>query len=566
MESSRTRNSILDWLLAATLAFAAISSVAGIDVDLGAVTVRSHSALRVLIVFAILLAIRIRTGIEEWPSWLFRITMLTAIALSVGSWFRFLLTIIGGADSYGYVSASDLIRSGRLIDPQPIAALLSAPNAMAIASPLGWAPAPDAAGIVPAYPIGLPALMATLSVVGGTGAAFFVAPAAGLITLLLVYRVAREWYDAETGLFAVALVAWNPLLIAYAKQPMSDVPAAMWILLALFLALRSTNAGAFGAGLAAGAAVITKPALLPAVIVVVLAAIRLKADTTRHDPVVSGFSRIDVRRLALTGASLGVVLLVQLALQTYLFGSPFATGYGNTAALFSFEHFTTNLRIFATHGWTVTGPLWILGLILGLIAARPEPRSKPALIFAAAAVPYLFYLPFDHWETLRYLLPGIVPLTVVAADGLIHLARWPRHRIATTTIACAFIAFNIGLSERLLRKSSVWDVATLEERYPLAGQWFNVNTPPNSVALANQHSGSLRWYGNRDTLRWDFLEPDALAPTIRELEDHGRVVYVVLEGAEVEMFESRFARVIDQLQVDHVGRVRNVHFRRLTRK
>ena len=33
MESSRTRNSILDWLIAATLAFAAISGLAGIDVE-----------------------------------------------------------------------------------------------------------------------------------------------------------------------------------------------------------------------------------------------------------------------------------------------------------------------------------------------------------------------------------------------------------------------------------------------------------------------------------------------------------------------------------------------------
>jgi hypothetical protein len=31
----------------------------------------------------------------------------------------------------------------------------------------------------------------------------------------------------------------------------------------------------------------------------------------------------------------------------------------------------------------------------------------------------------------------------------------------------------------------------------------------------------------------------------------------------VAMFDRRFAAVIDQLQVDHVGRVRNVSFRRL---
>ena len=38
-----------------------------------------------------------------------RIVMLTAICGSVGTWFRFLLSTIGGADSYGYVSASRMI-------------------------------------------------------------------------------------------------------------------------------------------------------------------------------------------------------------------------------------------------------------------------------------------------------------------------------------------------------------------------------------------------------------------------------------------------------------------------
>jgi hypothetical protein len=131
-------------------------------------------------------------------------------------------------------------------------------------------------------------------------------------------------------------------------------------------------------------------------------------------------------------------------------------------------------------------------------------------------------------------------------------------------VAVAFVAAIALRSEALLRQSSVWDIQSVEARYPLAGQWLNVNTPPQSVALANQHSGSLRWYGNRPTLRWDLLAPEALAPMVRELEAKGATVYVALEGDEVAMFDSRFAGVIDELRVDYVGRVRNVHFRRLS--
>jgi hypothetical protein len=207
--------------------------------------------------------------------------------------------------------------------------------------------------------------------------------------------------------------------------------------------------------------------------------------------------------------------------------------------------------------------LWLPGLIIGIFAAKPEPRSKPLLLFAAVVLPHLFYLPFDHWETLRFLLPGIVPLTIVSADGLMHLAKFWRMPVVTAALVTLMLALIVLQSESLLRKSSTWDIASLEARYPLAGEWINVNTPPTSVVLANPHSGSLRWYGKRPTLRWDFIDPDQLATTVSELQSHGATVFVALEGDEVKMFDDRFAAVIDQLQVDHDGRVRNVSFLRV---
>ena len=539
---------LLDWAIAAALALTVLVFLVGVDIRIAGVTVRSHSAVRVLAGAAALVLVRWRFGIASYPKWIMRLAMLTAICGSVEAWFRFLLASVGGADSYGYASSSLVIASGRLIDAAPIAEWISAANRLAIASPLGWTPAPGGSGIAPTFPIGTSLVMALFTLVGGADAVFFVAPVTGLVTLWLVYRLAREWHDAESALFATALVAWNPLVVGYAKQPMSDMPATMWVMLALLLAVRSSRASAFGAGLAAGAAVITRPALLVAAAVIPLAAHR--GDTARQ-------------RFAIASAGLALMLLVLMAIQHQLFGSSFATGYGRGAALFSWSHVATNLGIFTRHGWEVLGPLFIPGLIIGIFAARPESRNKPLAIFAAVTVPYLFYLPFDHWETVRFLLPGLVPLTIVAADGLIHIARLPRKPAVTAAVVIAFLAIVAGRSEILLRASSVWDVASLESRYPLAGEWINVNTPQASVVMANQHSGSLRWYAKRQTIRWDFIEPDQLVTTVRELQAHGATVYVALEGDEVAMFDRRFAGVIDQLQVDHVGRVRNVSFRRL---
>lgn len=541
----------LDWLLAASIAVTALVAVAGIDFHVAGVTVRSHSWMRVLAGAIALCLVRYKVGIDAYAPWLMRLTLLTAICGSIATWFRFLLATIGGADSYGYVSASRLIASGHLVQPAPIAQWLSAANRLAIASPLGWAPAPDGSGIVPTYPIGVSTLMALFSMIGGSSAVFLVSPVAAAITLFLVYRLAREWFDAETALFAAAIVAWNPVFITYAKQPMSDMAATMWVTMALVLAVRSSNASAFVAGLAGGAAVITRPALLIAAAFIPLAAYRGERARSRFM-----FSAL--------GLAIGV--LIQMAIQQRLYGSPFASGYGTAGDVLSTAHVKQNAGIFLRHGWDVVGPLWLPGLIIGLFASRPEPRGKPAIIFGAVTLPYLFWLPFDHWETLRFLLPGLVPLTVLIATGLIHIARVPRNHAVAAGMAAIFMGIIVVQSEDLLRKSSVWDIASIEARYPLAGEWINVNTPMTSVVMANQHSGSLRWYGKRETIRWDFIDPNQLATTVGELQSHGATVYVALEGDETAMFDQRFGSVINQLQVDHVGSIRNVKFLRLLSK
>lgn len=541
-------NGIVDWLLAASLATAVVVGTVGIDLHLGGISLRSHSAIRVLILSVVLLAIRWRLGIGPMPAWLMRVAVLTAICGSVATWLRFLLTTIGGADSYGYVSASHLIASGRLIDPASIADWLSAPNRLAIASPLGWAPAVDGSGIVPTYPLGLPFVMALVSGIAGPSAVFFVAPVLAIVTLVLVYRVGRDWFDAEIALLAVAVLGWNPVFVAYAKQPMSDVPASAWLMAAMLLALRTSLGSGYFAGLCAGAAVITRPVLLIAAAFVTLTANR---------------GALPQRRVLVAAAGLFVGVAIQMALQNRLFGSPFQTGYGDSGALFSLAYVPTNWGIFVRHGWSALGLFWVAALLAGARITPVELRWRIFTVAVAIISPYLFYLPFDHWETLRFILPALVPLSVMVAAGVFHVARLVPNAAAAAVIVVVFVAPLVGRSEMLLRQSSAWEIATLEARYPLAGDWINVNTPATSVVLANQHSGSLRWYGKRQTLRWDFIAPESLVTTVRELESHGATTYVALEGDEVAMFDQRFKDVIGELQVDHVGSIRNVSFRRL---
>lgn len=536
---------------------AGIVAAVGVDFEVGGLPMRSHSPWRVLAGAAVLLWLRLRLGVESFPAWLTRIVLLTLIAGSVGSWFRFLLTTAGGADSYGYVSASQLLRSGHLVAPAPIAEWLSAENRLRLASPLGWAPAAGGNGIVPTYPLGLPIVMAVFSAVAGSQAVYFVAPVLALVTLFLVYRVGCQWFDREIALVAVALTAWNPVFLTYAKQPMSDGPAAFWIMLAIALALRASPASALGAGLAAGAAVMTRPVLLIAAAMVPVIAVGI--PRLRAGAIGRAIGSVWV------GAAAGLVAMlgIQMFLQNVLYGSPFASGYGSTESLFSVTYLTANLGIYGRQIWFALGALWLAGLALGVQVTPPPLRWRLFAVAGAVVAPYLVYLPFDHWETLRFLLPGLVPLTLIVAAGAMRLARIAPNPWTIAVFIVVLLAGYTARSEILLRRSSVWQIQALEARYPLAAEWVNVNTPPGSVVLANQHSGSMRWYSDRQTLRWDLIEPERLVTTVNELAARGAGVYVALEGREVEMFDQRFAAVIDRLRVDHVGRVRNVEFRRL---
>lgn len=268
------------------------------------------------------------------------------------------------------------------------------------------------------------------------------------------------------------------------------------------------------------------------------------------------------RRLHAAGG-LAIPVAIQLALQAYLFGNPFATGYGAAESLFSVDYVATNLAIYSRHTWVALSGMWVTAVVVGIIVAPQHVKWPLMAIFSTVALPYVFYLPFDHWETLRFLLPALVPLSILGGAGLVRIASAISWQPA---VAALLILLSAGLVVRnatFLRDESVWNIQDMEERYPLAGQWLDVNTPPSSVALANQHSGSLRWYGKRQTLRWDVIAPEQLEQTVRDLESHGASAYAVLEGTEVEMFDQRFAGVLDRLAIDHVGRIRNVQFRRL---
>jgi hypothetical protein len=79
-----------------------------------------------------------------------------------------------------------------------------------------------------------------------------------------------------------------------------------------------------------------------------------------------------------------------------------------------------------------------------------------------------------------------------------------------------------------------------------------------TLVLAGQHSGSLRHYARRTTLRWDVIAPQDLAPVVREARRRGHAVYAALDADETSPFHERFTAVSASVTLLPGAQVRDV--------
>jgi hypothetical protein len=485
--------------------------------------------------------------ISEISNNLARVVAGALLVAGMLAWTAYLSPYVGGSDSYGYVSASERLRAGTLVQREPLADVLP-PDIAISATPLAYVPAPHVSNATsPSYPLGLPAQMALASVTFGPRAVFFVSIVMGVVLVATCYALAfRVTRDHTTSLAACAAIAVHPVVFAYAIQPMSDVPATAWYLLAGALLMREHVAFAPLAGFAGCAALLTRPALAPGVLALALV------------PAVAGG-----HRLARAAAFLAVVAIgaaFQAWVQSQLYGSPFANGYGSTAELFSLRFLSPNVRSY-TYWIVVThGIVWMLGAAFGIYITRD--RSLRALLGAsaiAAVVPYVVYRTYDHWETMRFILPFLVVMTMLAVVGIFRmlepLARYRVH----TWVALALVVYMLSTWARLLDREGVLALARQEDRYALAGDLIARVTPDDAVVLASLHSGSLRYYANRQTIDWAKLHPDQFDTAVDALRMNGYRVFLMFDGQEERLlFEKQHGTVIDRERWLPAGQRRNI--------
>jgi hypothetical protein len=219
----------------------------------------------------------------------------------------------------------------------------------------------------------------------------------------------------------------------------------------------------------------------------------------------------------------------------------------------------SNFGKWLTYSHTVL--IWLLWPASLVILRRSRWAWQLSCVAAAAALPYLFYLVFDDWESSRFLLPTILLVLILAAralgEGLTRLKPLPGGALLLLiALTCA------AASHQFLREEGVYRLADLEAKYALAGEWIEGHTPERAVVFAGLHSGSIRLYGHRQTIRWDQIPSDRMSATLRSLQAAGYDLYLALDvGSEPPLFDTRF-REDATVRIEQIGRVRVVNFYR----
>jgi hypothetical protein len=283
-------------------------------------------------------------------------------------------------------------------------------------------------------------------------------------------------------------------------------------------------------------AILTRPNLVPLAAVIGCFELWNVARASTDD------RRAAIRRLAffVGGAVPGCFAVA--AINWHLYGSPLESGYWDAGQLYGWAHVLPNLDRYPR--WLIQGRSAYLFLAL---AALWLARGRQVYLLLAFSVvvflSYLFYVPWgrQEWGYLRFVLPAFPALTVLTVAVVRELTRRiPANDAASAAVTAALFAALAAWQGNEAVRLGAFATKPAERRYVDVGRYVAAALPQNAVFISGAESGSLRYYSNRLTLRFDLLDEHWLDRAVHTLRERGYRPYFVLEEAEEVPFRDHF--------------------------
>jgi hypothetical protein len=553
-------------LLAAALVVSAWTAVAvlsgGIDLHLFGFAIRSRGAFRPAVsALALLSAVAWRYRTELGSA----ARDLPASAAAIAPWIAGVLALVtvtnairygsfvaAGSDSYGYVSQAYGWALGELPRPYAIPLFLPFESGDRIQTPLGHRVGVAPHTMVPTYSPGLPFLMALGILIAGPLGPYLIVPLSAGLFVWATYALARQIAGAVAGAAAALIAATSPVMLFMSLWVMSDVPAGAAWTGAAASALSDSRRGTILSGALAALGVLIRPNL---VWLALVPFVRIVAASSGRERLVRAVSYAVPVGIAAVGVAI---------LNAYWYGSPLLSGYGNPKTLYSLHNIWPNVRHFSVWLWQTQSP-WILVAAGAACIPRRRQNGRPAVAVAVAMfvltlLGYIAYAPFDQWWYLRFLLPGLGALFALAGAGIVSIGERLARPLGLS-LAVALLAVLVWRSAAFASEFGMFGpFRESEHKYIEVGTFIAREMPPNAVFFALQHSGSIRFYGGRHTLRYDQLDRQAARGAPQELERRGLHPYLAVEDGEIPDVRQAFDLPPDRplpwpyvARMDHFG-------------
>lgn len=305
-----------------------------------------------------------------------------------------------------------------------------------------------------------------------------------LLTILIIYETGRRAFGTGTGLLAALLLSLAPVHVFLADNIRPDTAAALFAALTVYVsqlilqADRDRDLRLF-----------------------LLAGLLLGAATALRFPLATfGAAPLCALLLRERPVGLGQVLSLALDRRVLLLGAVAAAGYA-LCSPHSFIHpqaLLDGLQVqwqyqsgsfpdavgrgpgVYQYGWltlreALGTPLYVLaasGLLLSLARVR---RSPALLVLLAAFVPYFVLSTFTSWVVVRYMIP-LVPVLALLAGAVVTWA-WdsrPQLRPATALAVAGVVLWTLAGDLAFLRIQADRNVRDL------AADWISANASPGS--------------------------------------------------------------------------------------
>jgi hypothetical protein len=203
----------------------------------------------------------------------------------------------------------------------------------------------------------------------------------------------------------------------------------------------------------------------------------------------------------------------------------------------------THYAAFFADSQSIVAFAGVAALFLPFTRLWPDVADRSAIVIAALVVlsiaaEYSAFLVFDAWWYLRFFLP-CWPFIMLGIGSLAVAGLRTGRPAVTVAVAVAVVVLGVrGI--RFADRQYAFELYLSDHKFISAALLARDATDENSVILSMQHSGSIRYYGGRMTLRFDGLEAGAYDTAMTWLQTHGVHPYALLEDWEVEAVKKRF--------------------------